>query len=406
MSNFNNVEYFDGKTAMPKKGSLSFLPDGIGFESESLYLKFEYTEILNIQEFSDTFHIELKTSTKGASKKLKIFDKKLKDEIEKNWLKSKTFTGNKAAYKLHSFNLHKVLLISAVTLPLLIFIILSLFYKSYILIPEKFDIYLGRSVYEQMFSDFKKCENTTLNKEIEKIFHMLPKENQEFNYSIEIIKYNIFNAFALPGGKIIIFNELIEKSKSPENIAGVLAHELSHIEKRHAIQQLVRTLGFHFVISMMIGGAGEEFEILETISEVGGTLLFLNYSRGFEEEADEIAVEKLIKAKINPLGFIDFFHTLENVLKQASDKLKDTKENNENKENIQKNKDTTMPKEKENDKKPLIINIGEWLSSHPDTEKRIKKIKTQILNNEKEYKELINDIKYWEKIKYQCSSDL
>jgi predicted Zn-dependent protease len=110
------------------------------------------------------------------------------------------------------------------------------------------------------------------------------------------------NAFAAPGGRIVLFDGLLTEARSADEVAGVLAHELTHSRKRHPTRMLIRVIGTSFIEQLLIG------------AETGGMsemLLVLSYSRQFEEEADAGAVELLNGAGIDTASFANFFDRLE-----------------------------------------------------------------------------------------------
>jgi Zn-dependent protease with chaperone function len=117
---------------------------------------------------------------------------------------------------------------------------------------------------------------------------------------IRVVKIDMVNAAALPGGTIIIFEELLSESDAPEDMAGVLAHELAHVERRHVTQAMIRDLGLGLVVSAFGGTTG---------GNING-LLAAGYSRGSEREADKDAIAKLRGAGIDPLPTAQFFKKL------------------------------------------------------------------------------------------------
>ena len=105
------------------------------------------------------------------------------------------------------------------------------------------------------------------------------------------------NAFAAPGGHVVVLSGLIDEAKSGDEVAGVLAHEIAHVIHRHPMESLVRAMGLA-VLAEALSGDG-----------LGGTAAMLlavtAYSR--EAEADATAVALLEAAGYDPLGLTDFF---------------------------------------------------------------------------------------------------
>ncbi|HEY0149441.1 MAG TPA: M48 family metallopeptidase [Allosphingosinicella sp.] len=118
--------------------------------------------------------------------------------------------------------------------------------------------------------------------------------------NIRVVKIDMVNAAALPGGTIIVFEDLLTEAKGPEEVAGVLAHELAHVERRHVTQAMIRDLGLGLVISAFGGNTGGSID----------GLLSAGYSRGSEKEADSDAIAKLRGAAIDPQPTAAFFKRL------------------------------------------------------------------------------------------------
>ncbi|HSG94514.1 MAG TPA: M48 family metallopeptidase [Afifellaceae bacterium] len=105
------------------------------------------------------------------------------------------------------------------------------------------------------------------------------------------------NAFALPGGTILMTDQLVRLAGNDDEIFGVLAHEIAHVEERHSLRQIYRSLGFVALIAMIGGDSGE---IVEDVLAQGSLLLTLSYSRRFESQADRRAVDLMKAAGRDP----------------------------------------------------------------------------------------------------------
>jgi len=91
------------------------------------------------------------------------------------------------------------------------------------------------------------------------------------------------NAFALPGGTVVLTDELISFAEGNEEIVGVVAHELAHLERRHAVRTVLQGAGVFLMVSLLVGDVAS---ITSTAGTLPALLLESRYSRGFEEEAD------------------------------------------------------------------------------------------------------------------------
>ncbi|HUR43940.1 MAG TPA: M48 family metallopeptidase [Aestuariivirga sp.] len=120
--------------------------------------------------------------------------------------------------------------------------------------------------------------------------------------TISVYKIPIMNAFALPGGRIVVTSTLIAKAETPEELAGVLAHELGHVVNRHSEAQIIRATGLELLIAIATGGSGNDM-----LSSIAGLAAILRYSRAAEAEADAFAIQTLQNAAIDPMGLKHFF---------------------------------------------------------------------------------------------------
>jgi TonB family protein len=130
--------------------------------------------------------------------------------------------------------------------------------------------------------------------------HVTPK--------IVFLSMGTANAFALPGGTIVVADELIDLAENDDEIAAVLAHELGHIENRHGLQSVLRNSTALVVVSSVTGD-------LSTLSTFSATLPFLllqyGYAREFETEADQYAIGLLKDAHIDSSNLANILDALE-----------------------------------------------------------------------------------------------
>src|SRR6185436_5206099 len=115
------------------------------------------------------------------------------------------------------------------------------------------------------------------------------------------------NAFALPGGTIVLTDGLVAAAQSDDEILGVLAHEVGHVEGRHSLQQIYRAAGLA-VMALLI--AGDSSEIVDNVVSQASALTLLSYSRGFEADADQRSVALMQAAGRDPGAFLDLIDRL------------------------------------------------------------------------------------------------
>lgn len=180
-------------------------------------------------------------------------------------------------------------------------------------------------------------------------------DQSRYQYHFKIVNEGSLNAFALPGGQVVIHSELILRADSAEELLGVLAHEIQHVEQQHGLRNMIGTTGIYMIASAIFGDASG---LLAVLSSAAPLLLNQSYSRGFETEADVKGFALLQKAKINPAGLASFFEKMIAEEKQQLEKVMD----------------------KENQK--LARKALQFLSTHPASEDRIKQLQQLAREND------------------------
>jgi beta-barrel assembly-enhancing protease len=124
----------------------------------------------------------------------------------------------------------------------------------------------------------------------------------QYRYKFHVAKDDTINAFAVPGGIVIVHTGLIEATRRPEELAGVLAHEVQHVEQRHSLEAMVKDLGLRGLWALVSGDLSGGL-----IGQAAVELTSLSFSRGAEEEADAKGFDELVETGIDPGGMADFF---------------------------------------------------------------------------------------------------
>jgi beta-barrel assembly-enhancing protease len=122
-----------------------------------------------------------------------------------------------------------------------------------------------------------------------------------------IVNDPIPNAFALPGGYVVVNTGLLELTTQPEELLGVLAHELAHVTQKHLVRKLISASGPFLIFGIFLhSGDG----LLNTLSLGSGLMVFQGFSKEFETEADEVGWNYLVAADIDPRGMTSVFRKL------------------------------------------------------------------------------------------------
>jgi beta-barrel assembly-enhancing protease len=177
-------------------------------------------------------------------------------------------------------------------------------------IPVSWEEQLGTSVLEQLAPAADRCIDQSRLHALETIVTRLSRVIPDSPYHIHltVLDRPVINAFALPGGQVVLFRGLLEAAETPEQLAGVLAHELQHIYKRHSIRAMIEQASTSLLIAAVSGDftGGLAYGI-----EGARVLGMLRYSRLYEEEADREGLQLLQATGIDPAEMIAFYRIME-----------------------------------------------------------------------------------------------
>jgi len=176
-------------------------------------------------------------------------------------------------------------------------------------IPIEWEQKLGESAYRDFLAQQDVVKGGPSVDAVKEITQRLASQvrNNPYTFNVTVVKSDVVNAFALPGGYIAVFTGLMKKAESPEEVAGVLAHELNHVLQRHGLERIVKQLGFIAVASIIFGN---QQGLGQMMKQLGVELMTLKFGRAQETEADLTGLQLLYRAKIDPNGMITFFERL------------------------------------------------------------------------------------------------
>ena len=169
------------------------------------------------------------------------------------------------------------------------------------------------------------------------------------------------NAFALPGGYMVVTDQIITLSKSDTEIVAVLAHELGHVKQRHAFRQSLQGVLSGLILAAITG------DVSSIGSGLPAVLMQMRYSREHEAEADMFALNAMQKACLPPKAFADILQRLEMQMRGNDGKVTQMRGGDGRGKKGANDKATdTTPQQESHDA------VSEMLASHPDTLERIK----------------------------------
>lgn len=220
-------------------------------------------------------------------------------------------------------------------------------------IPVEWEVTLGRSILKMLPLEKKPDQKVlAVLQDTVDFLEQSVEGNQPYDLKIYIWSEKEVNALALPGGFILVSRGLLNKAESPEELAGVISHEIQHVLLRHSTQGILRNLAKGMLLALLVG------DVNSTMSEVvnlASTLETLGLSREMEAEADQKGMELVLAANIDPHGMIRIFEKL-------------MKEESSRQEEINQQVDSTKKD----------IKLFSYFSTHPSSQNRLSNLEKQI----------------------------
>lgn len=208
-------------------------------------------------------------------------------------------------------------------------------------LPDSFEQNMGNGIRSSLLSSEE--IDTTKTNTLQLFFNELnyaPKNT----VSVYLVKSDVVNAFALPGGTIVVYEGLLNKLTKPSQLAALLGHEYAHVYYRHSMRGMIKNIAGVWLISIYFGDSGG---VIGGLIENANQFRQLTFSREFEVEADEKGMEFMTKNGIDNKGLKELLQILKEQQETTSSNLE----------------------------------IPEFLSTHPLTENRIKNAESKILNS-------------------------
>ncbi len=182
------------------------------------------------------------------------------------------------------------------------------------LISDQEEIAMGEEAAPKFKEEFGgEVSNRTLQSYVSSVGqHVAKQAEREMPYEFTLVRSDVPNAFALPGGKIFLTAGLMAKMQNERQLAAVLGHEVAHVAAEHNVQGLQRQMGVAVLAELagvMLGG--DKAQAAEAATKVVGGMVNLKYSRVAEHEADVIGIRYMQRAGYNPWGMVGLLKVLQ-----------------------------------------------------------------------------------------------
>jgi hypothetical protein len=185
--------------------------------------------------------------------------------------------------------------------------------------PAK-DVELGRQAASEVERKMPILNDPEVQSYVERVGRRIAEgippqfQHPEFRYSFKVVDARDINAFALPGGFAYVNRGLIEAARNEGEMAGVIAHEISHVALRHGTAQAAKAQKYQTgaavvgILGAILGGVGN---VAGQVGQMGIGAYFLKFSREYEKQADLLGAQVMANAGYDPHDLANMFRTLE-----------------------------------------------------------------------------------------------
>jgi len=327
------AEYSDGKSAKIHQVKITFESEYLNIEGFSFNDLWAYSELCKIEKTKTNF-----TLFKGEEfpfEQLHFDNVKAYEYFRKiapycNVLKESHIKFEKNGTKAYLFSIFGIFGVLAFFHFLIIPFSVNVIAENF---PKDMEAKLGEN-YLAIANQYGFIDSVKTN-ELQRFSEQIDFQT-DYDLKFYVVESDMVNAFALPGGRIIVFTALIDSMTNYHQLVSLMGHEAGHVELRHSLQSIFEEQSYNILLSSLSGGNSE---IIDSYLGVATTLNSLHGSRSHEKEADSFALKVLLANKGNPKGVVELFEILA---------------------------------------KGGGIYVPDVLSTHPSPEHRIKELNTQI----------------------------
>lgn len=204
------------------------------------------------------------------------------------------------------------------------------------------EVKMGQEMSVEVAKQYKLYDNAAVTSYVQSVGDRIVahSDRQDIKYHFAVIDKNEVNAFAVPGGYIYVYTELMKDADDEAELAAVIAHEVGHVAARHSTERMTAMYGYQFLAGLVLGENPNAYaKIVTDMAATGG---FLKYSRDDEHEADELGAKYLYAAGYDPNGMVDLLNKLKGL-------------------------ESTEPSKFET-----------WFMTHPATTERLARVKAEV----------------------------
>ena len=213
------------------------------------------------------------------------------------------------AHKLTLLKTLSIIAIAAIT-GLAVFILFPILSRPIAsLVPLEWEKSIGKDILKSLPGANVACRRAKGVQALKQLTTKLSKATKlPFPVEVTIAKLEFKNAFAVPGGFIVISDKLLQEIRSQDEFAAILAHEMAHVAELHPSTRIIQALGLTAFFKLLFSGSSQ---LPESVAQSAGLLLLLSYSRDDERQADKVSLQIMSRANIKAGGLKSFFTRME-----------------------------------------------------------------------------------------------
>jgi predicted Zn-dependent protease len=175
------------------------------------------------------------------------------------------------------------------------------------------EVQMGQEEAAQVNAQLPMVQDAIINNYVNALGQRIARTTSraDLNWQFAVVNSDVVNAFALPGGFVYVNRGVLSRASNMSEVAGVLAHEIEHVVRRHSVKQMEQAQGANVGVGILCALTGVcNSGVAQAAINVGGTAVFAKFSRTDEVQADEGGFNNVVRAGINPRGMYTFFQKL------------------------------------------------------------------------------------------------
>lgn len=175
------------------------------------------------------------------------------------------------------------------------------------------EVQLGTDYAQQINAQLPIVDDPEINRYVNVLGDSIARlaDDRNLEWRFFVVDSKEVNAFAVPGGFIYLNRGLIERTQNMAQVAGVLGHEIGHVTKRHSIEQMQKAQKANIGVTLAcVLTRVCNNQASQALINVAGSAVFAKFSREAEEEADNVAIDNVVRANISPNGIPEMFEIL------------------------------------------------------------------------------------------------